>query len=1158
MTFEEILDQAMAMLQRRGRLTYRTLQRQFQLDDMALEDLKDEIIYCQRLAADEDGRVLVWTGGPDVSPTTTPRAPQPAPPSSPLAPQAVSPPQPATPPATSPSLDAERRQLTVMFCDLVESTALATQLDPEDLREVVRAYQAACAEVIQRFEGYIAQYLGDGLLIYFGYPQAHEDDAQRAVHTGLGLVEMLGTLNSRLAQRQGVRVAIRVGIHTGLVVVGEIGGGGRQEQLALGETPNIAARLQGLAAPDTLVISEATARLVEGYFICHSLGMQALKGLAAPLGVYRVLHASETQTRLDVAAAHGLTPLVGREAEVTLLRERWAQAKDGLGQVVLLSGEPGIGKSRLVQVLKEQLAGEEYTRIEYRCAAHTQHSVLYPVITHVERALAFAREDTPDDKLRKLETVLAPYALPLPETVPLVAALLSLPLPTHYPPLSLTPLRQRQHTLEALLAWLVAEATRQPVLFIVEDLHWIDPSTLEFLTLLIERGPTAPILTVLTCRPEFHPSWSLRAYVTLRTLSRLAHPQVAQMLLRITGDRTLPMEIVQQVVTKTDGVPLFVEELTKMVLESGFLHEAHGIYELTSPLPPLAIPTTLHDSLMARLDRLSTVKTVAQLGAAIGRTFAYEVLQAVAPLDEALLQHGLQQLVAAELVYQRGLPPQATYMFKHALIQDTAYQSLLRSTRQHYHQRIAQVLEAQFPDTVETQPELLAHHYTQAELPEQAIPYWQRAGLRTIARSAHVEAISHLSKGLELLTSLPDTPERIQHELDLQTTLGAALMATKGYAAAEVEQVYARARTLCRHVGEAPSLFPVLSGLCAFYLLRAECQIAQELVEQALRLAQSLHDPGLILEAHFALGNTLLWRGEFTSARAHLEQAIALYDPQQHRSLEFWSANPGVFCWGFLAHVLWYLGYPDQAVKASSEALTVARELSHPYSVGFALDFAAWLHTYRREGQLTRELADANIPLATEQGFAFVMVHATVLRGWALTEQGQGEEGIAQIRQGIAAYQATGAELERPYWLALLAETYGKVGQTGEGLRVLAEALAEVDTHGVHFCEAELHRLKGELLARSGATPPEHTSEASHAEACFLQALAIARRQQAKSWELRAATSLSRLWQQQGKRAEAHELLAPVYGWFTEGFDTADLQEAKALLAALEGEHKRG
>ena len=675
---------------------------------------------------------------------------------------------------------AERRQLTVLFCDLVDSTALAGRLDPEDYREVVRAYQDTCAAIIQRFEGHIAQYLGDGLLVYFGYPQAHEDDAQRAGRTGLGMVEAMDTLNRRLEPSQGVRLAARVGIHTGLVVVGEMGGGGRQEQLALGDTPNIAARLQGLAVPDTVLISAATQRLIQGYFTCHDLGSQTLKGVATPLQVYQVMRATEVQQRFDVAAARGLTPLVGREHEVGLLRDRWAQVQAGRGHIVLLSGEAGIGKSRLVQVAKDEIIGTVALRIEYRCSPYHQHSALYPVIAHLERALALRQDDTPEEKLRKLEEAIRPYPLPLAEMVPLFAALLSVPLPASYPPLAMTPQRQKQKTLEALLTWLLALTEQQPVLFVVEDLHWIDPSTLEFLTLLVEQGPTARLLTLLICRPESQLPWGLRTHLTPMTLQRLPQSQVEVMIARVTGGKALPPEVLQHVVTKTDGVPLFVEELTKTVLESGLLRETEESYTLTGPLPPLAIPATLHDSLMARLDRLATVKAVAQLGAVLGRTFTYEVLQAVMPLDESSLQQALAQLVEAELLYQRGIPPQATYLFKHALIQDAAYQSLLRSTRQQYHQRIAQVLETQFLAAVETQPELVAQHYTAANCAEQAVVYWQRAGQQASERSAYLEAISHYTTGIELLESLPETAERTQQALTLHIALGAALLVARG------------------------------------------------------------------------------------------------------------------------------------------------------------------------------------------------------------------------------------------------------------------------------------------------------------------------------------------------------------------------------------------
>jgi class 3 adenylate cyclase len=616
MTFEEILDQAIAMLQRRRRVTYNTLRLQFHLDDEQLTALKDELLYSQPHVVDDAGRGLVWTDDTDTPPDLSPPSLPPVPAEN-LQGQTVQ----VTPTAVAPrSADAERRQLTIMFCDLVESTALATQLDPEDLREVVCAYQATCAEVIQRFEGHIAQYLGDGLLVYFGYPQAHEDDAQRAVRTGLGIVEAMATLNRRLDQRPRVRLAVRVGIHTGLVVVGEMGGGGRQEQLALGDTPNIAARLQGLAAPDTVVISAATQRLIQGYFTCRPLGAQSLKGVPAVLQVHQVMRETEVQQRFDVAVARGLTPLVGREHEVDILRSRWAQVQAGLGHIVLLSGEAGIGKSRLVQVVKDEIIGATALRIEYRCSPSHQHSALYPVIVHLERVLAWRQDDTPADRLRKLGEAVQPYPLPLAEVIPLFATLLAVPLPASYPPLTLTPQQQKQKTLEALLTWLLALTERQPVLFVVEDLHWIDPSTLEFLTLLVEQGPTARLLTLLTCRPEFQVPWSWRTHLRPMALQRLPQSQVEVLIARLTGGKALPSEVIAQIVAKTDGVPLFVEELTKTVLESGLLQETQGYYALMGPLPPLAIPATLHDSLMARLDRLAPVKAVAQLGAVLGRT----------------------------------------------------------------------------------------------------------------------------------------------------------------------------------------------------------------------------------------------------------------------------------------------------------------------------------------------------------------------------------------------------------------------------------------------------------------------------------------------------------------------------------------------------------
>jgi TOMM system kinase/cyclase fusion protein len=1149
MTFEEILDQAIAMLQRRGRLTYGALKLQFHLDDDQLTVLKEELLYAHQVAREEDGRVLVWTGGAAAPPAPGPTVSQLPPVPQDDAPRAI------TPGVSAPQTpDAERRQLTVLFCDLVDSTVLASQLDPEDLRAVVRAYQDTCAKVIARFEGHIAQYLGDGLLVYFGYPQAHEDDAQRAVRAGLGIVEALGPLNTRLTEDHGVHVAVRLGIHTGLVVVGEVGGGTRQEQLALGETPNLAARLQGIATPNTLVISAATFQLLGGFFACQPLGTPPLKGQTQPLAVYRVLYESMARSRLEAVGSTGWTPLVGREQESGLLRERWEQVKDGMGQVVLLSGEAGIGKSRLVQVLKDLVATEPQAWLTpCQCSPYYQHSALYPMIELLERvALRFEREESPPQKLSKLEGFLVQYGLPLAETVPLFAALLSLPLGADYAPLTVSPEQQKQQTLHALLAILLRIAAQQPVLFVMEDLHWVDPSTLEFLSLLVDQGPTARILALFTFRPDFSPPWTGRSHLTQVTLPRLPRRQAAEMADRVAHGKALPSEVVEQIVAKTDGVPLFVEELTKMVLESGLLQEQEERYALTDPLPPLAIPATLHDSLMARLDRLATIKGLAQLGATLGREFSYELLQAITPWDEATLRGGLHQLVEAEFLYQQGLPPQATYLFKHALIQEAAYQSLLRSTRQQYHQRIAQVLEVRFPEIAETQPELLAHHYTEAGLAAQAVGYWQQAGQRAHARAAPADAVVHFTQGLALLPTLPDGPERVQQELTLQLALGPALMVTRGFAAPEVGAAYTRARLLCQQVEETPELFRVLRGLFGFYEVQAQLQTAHELAEQLFHLAQRLQEPALLVEAHRALGDDLFYLGEFAQARQHLEQGLARYEAKQHHGHALlYGQDPGLGCLNYLAIVLWLLGYPEQAQERSRQALALAHQRADPFSLSITRYQAARFHYYRREPQAVREHIEASLALAREQGFALFEAMGTNLHGWSLTEPSQAEAGLAQMHQGLAALKRTGSGLLVSH-LARLAEAYGQGGQPGEGLTLVDEALVIGQRTGEQHHAAELQRLKGEILLQAGPRGCEAGDDPSpEAEACFQQALAIARQQQARSWELRAATSLARLWQSQGRGTEAYELLAPVYGWFTEGFDTADLQEAKALLNEL-------
>jgi class 3 adenylate cyclase/predicted ATPase len=1136
MDFYEVLEQALDILQRRGRVAYRALKLQFHLDDEQLEALKDELIHAQKLATDEDGRVLVWTGEGGAPPTPV----QPVSQEGPAAPGAL----PAA--VVSPS-GAERRQLTVMFCDVVDSTALSHQLDPEDYRDVIRAYQAACAEVVQRFEGYIAQHLGDGLLVYFGYPVAHEDDAERAVRAGLGILEAIRALHAGLAPDKGIDLAVRIGIHSGLVVVGDIGGSMRQERLALGETPNIAARLQSLATPGRVVLSEQTQRLVGGMFDYDDVTTHMLKGLANATRVYWVRGASAAESRFEAATASGFTPLVGRDVEIDLLLRRWEQVREGEGQVVLLAGEAGIGKSRITQALRQRLADEPYLHLRAQCLPYYSNSAFYPFVAHLERAMACERDAPPAVQLDALEALLAQAGPPLEEVVPLLAALLSIPTGDRYAPLTLSPQRQKDQTIEALIDQVRGLAQQQPVLYIFEDVHWIDPTSLEALTRLIDHLQDMRVLLVITHRPEFTPPWAGFTHVTTHTLNRLSRRQVATMVQQITGGRALPQEVLDQIVARTDGVPLFVEELTRTVLESGLLRNEGERYTLAGPLPALAIPDTLQGSLLARLDRLGSVKEVAQLGAAIGREFSYELLAAVSPLSDAELQAALHRLVQAKLVFPRGQPPEATYLFKHALVQDAAYGSLLKSTRQQVHQRIAQALETRFPALVETQPELVAQHYTAAGCTEQAVIYWQRAGEHASDRSAHLEAISHCTIGIELLKTLPETPEHTQHALTLYIALGAALLMTKGPGAPEVEHAYTQARTLCQQVGETPELAPVLLGLWRFYLARPRLHTTREIGETLLRLAQQAHDPALSVIAHYTLGATWMWLGALPAARQHLEAGIALYTPDQRRARVFRiGQDPGVACRALAAQVLWLLGYPAQALACRYEALTLAHELSDPYSLVFARLWATLVSQLHRDVSAVHEQAVATIALSTEQGFTHWAAWGTSLRGWALAMQGQGEEGIAQVRQGIAAWQATGGALGVPYFYTLLADVADHLGHTADGLQALAEAHTLVEQHEERWWEAEIARLRGILLLQQPGTPQ------AGAEACFQRALDVARRQEAKSLELRAAMSLSRLWHQQGKRTtEARELLAPVYGWFTEGFDTADLREARALLDEL-------
>ncbi len=1045
----------------------------------------------------------------------------------------------ASPAALAPRSEAERRQLTVLFCDLSGSTEMSERFDPEDMRETIRGFQDCCAGVIARFDGYVAKFMGDGVLAYFGYPQAHEDEAERAVRAGLVLTETIG----KLTTPGGDSLKARVGIATGLVVVGDLVGAlASQERAVIGQTPNLAARLQSLAAPGCIVISLRTRRLVGGIFELTDLGPQHLKGFTEPVGAWQVVGISTVESRFEAMHETALTPLVGREHELGLLLDRWELAKSGEGQVVLLSGEPGIGKSRITQALYERLRGEPILRLRYYCSPYHVNSAFSPVIDQLERAAGFRPEDTAETRLNKVEALLAKATQKPAEVVPLIAALLSIPTDSRFPPLKLTPVVQKAKTLEALLSQLVGLAQRQPLLLVFEDAHWIDPTTSELFGLVIDRIQRLPVLLLMTFRPEFTPPWAGYAHVTSLTLSRLGQRQGAAIVERLTGTKPLPAEVLQQILLKTDGVPLFVEELTKTVLDSGLLADAGDHFELSGPLPPLAIPATLHDSLMARLDRRAPIKEIAQIGAVIGREFSYELLAAVVPLDSNQLQDALAQLVNSGLIFRRGAPPDATYSFKHALVQDAAYQSLLKTNRQLYHQRIARAFEEQLPRTAEIEPEILAQHFSEAGLADKAIHYWHRAGQLAAQRSANAEAVTHYEKGLELLLQLPETPERHEQELEIQMALGPALVAARGFADPRVGHAYARAWELCQCLGDKARLPLVLRGRQVFHRIRGELGKARDFGEQLLALAEQQQDAALLVGSCQALGQDLFQMGHLIAARRTVEQGISLFDPEQHRLRNWPGGQPGEQCYLYSAFVLWMLGYPDQALRRGKKALALADDLPNPANLINTLTFVALIHVLRRELAAARQCAGATMEMCVEQRNPYFLSFGTILRGWAHAAQDQGEDGIAEIVKGIAAYRATGSQAWLPYFLGLQAETYLRAKRLDDGLASVAEALALSDKTGERCWQAELNRIMGELLLAMSS------NNHAKAENCFSQSLDIARNQQAKSWELRAAASLSRLWCGHGRHKEARDLLAPVHDWFTEGFDTPDLEEVKALL----------
>jgi class 3 adenylate cyclase/predicted ATPase len=1043
---------------------------------------------------------------------------------------------------------AERRQLTVMFCDLVGSTAMSARLDPEDLGGVIGSYHHCCATSIERNGGFVAKYMGDGVLSYFGYPQAHEHDAERAVRAGLGIVEA----TPKLVTAAGSPLRVRIGIATGLVVVGDIVGSGEaQERGVVGETPNLAARLQAIAEPDTVVIAEGTRRLLGNLFDLRDLGAMDLKGIAGPARAWAALRPSSVESRFDALHAGALTELVGREEELELLLRRWSKAKGGEGQVVLLSGEPGIGKSRLTAALLERFDAEPHTRLRYFCSPRHTDSALYPIISQMERAAGFTHDDNAQAKLNKLDALLARSFTPRRDAA-LLADMLSLPNDERYPTLELDPQQRRQKTLEALTAQLEELAQAKPVLMIFEDVHWIDPTSLEAVGRALDRLRTLGVLLIVTYRPEFEPLWIGRPYVTALTLTRLDEGEITAMIDRVTGNKALPRSIRQDIIERTDGVPLFVEEMTKAVLEA----ESEGEAQRTTaavPSPALAVPASLHASLMARLDRLGSAKEVAQIGAAIGREFSYALIAAVARKAEADLASALDRLTAAGLLFRQGAPPHATYLFKHALVQDAAYGTLLREPRRALHARIAETLENQFAEIAETQPELLARHCTEAGLTEKGASLWGKAGQRSLERSALAEAAEQITRALNLIATLPGSPALRRKQIKLQVALIAPLLHVKGQAAPETKAAAERAHSLIERaeaLGEPAEdpllLFAVLYGIWVANAGAFNGDAVRELAAQFLTLAEKQGAPVPLVVGHRIMGVSLMFTGNLVESRDHFDRAVALYDPVQHSPLAArFGQDPGAAVLAFRSLAQWLLGYGEGAAVTADQALENARNSGQVGTLMYVLFFISPLHLLMGDYATAAAQAQELLALAEEKVASFWIERATFVQGCILASTGKPSDAVQLITSGLATSQVTGTTFWLPLYESYLAKAHAELGKFVDAWRCVGEATRAVETTKETMFEAEVYRIAGEIAFQS------RERDAAKAQAYFERALSVARTQQAKSWELRAATGLARLWRGQGKRDEARDLLAPVYGWFTEGFDTLDLKEAKALLDAL-------
>jgi class 3 adenylate cyclase/tetratricopeptide (TPR) repeat protein len=1032
--------------------------------------------------------------------------------------------------------EGERRQLTALFCDMVGSTELAERLDPEVLQTVFRTYEDACAVCISRFEGYLYQRLGDCVVAFFGYPHAHEGEAERAIRAALAITEKFASL-----ELEGVgRLHVRSGIATGLVVVSDPRRG------AVGETMNLASRLQAIAEPGQIVVSDNVRRLAGGVFEYDDLGEQRLKGISKPTHAYHVKGLSGARSRFEASTRDGVLPLVGRDSDLRVLLDRWQCAKAGEGHALLVAGEAGIGKSRIVSALREHVMTDAAPSISLQCSPFHINTAFYPFTEYLQREAEIQQDEPAEASVNKLEALLR-RRLGTVEAgeVRLFSALLSVPLDTGEPAPALSPPRQKELTVRALIRLVQAHARAGPSLVIVEDLHWADPTTLEVIGQLIGEGARLQQVLVMTARPEFAPPWFNAGHFTMHSLARLMRSEAIGIVSRITDGKPLPPGVLQLIMDKTDGIPLFVEELTRSVLESGGLREAEDRYEYVGGAADLPVPATLRDSLMARLDRVTAVKEIAQVGATIGREFSHELVSAVAPMSDAMLAEGLTRLTESGLAFRQGTPPRATYVFKHALVQEVAYDSLLKRRRHELHARIAKTLEERFPQTKETEPELLAHHYTAAELTETAIGYWRQAGERAAKAFALQEATSHLRRGLLLVESLAPNADRDRKELELRTLLGPAVVALRGWADPAVGEALEPALALVRSLGRRESHLAVLHGLWVHALVGGRLDASLEWAMELLGAGDAEEDEDLILCGHRAAMTSYFWLGDLVSAWQHGREIRRLYDADRHGHIaRLTNSDPLTADGIYGSQYMWMLGYPDRAVAMSLENHEHARRLKHPFDLAFALTLGAEVFDFvnrpddlllhSREGaQIGRE---HGIPLMSE-------ILAEITKGIAWLRSGRAKEAAEQLALGIDRLDGTGQLLWQPYLNALLAEALGSSGNLEKGLAVIEKSIAEIERRNERSHAAEVLRIKGWLLERA--------ERAEEAEAALTAAIGVARAQQARSWELRATTTLARMMARRGEGAFAAALVKPVLVWFTEGLETHDLREACRFLAEV-------